>query len=701
MFAELPLNHLGYSLEYVDIASLGPDSVLGSDVAAVITWFERPPTGMAAFVTWAAAARRDGEDPGGVKFIALGELGVQAAAVETEILASYLARLGIEESGPASRLGLWSRIDASDPAMIGFECDYLVTAGLAPTVRAGLDATSHLRVEFRAGSGMATDLVVTSDRGGYAASEALVRTDDFGFSRWIIDPFAFFERILGTGLRPVPDVTTLNGRRVYFSTIDGDGWTTPAPSASFEDTPVLGGQIVLEQMIQSFPDLPATLALVSGDLDETLGGPLAGRGASLARAAFAQQQIEIASRTRTAPARWSFYSDYRRDEELAIVERLARSRSPEERSLVGGAVSRFGQAFVTGDGAYPGQGDGAPRRYTREPFDLSSEIGGSLAEVGALGPDGTSAAILIWSGDALVFDSALTTVRETRAMAMGGGGGLMDATSPSITGLTPITAPVGAERQIYDALSGDAAFTDFWSRPVYGFLRLARTLEATDTPRRLKPYQLSYSAYSALQFGLRNAVLTNLASVDQEPVIPVHASDYVGMAAGFSGMRITEAGDLLWRIEDREGIQTLRFDDAEEASLDLARSAGVLGARREGETLYVALDPSADSPVLALTGSTEAEAPAAGDVFSLDNSRWKIRGATRTECSVTFAAAGFGRGEMTWQVPRPGSYRIEITESAGADPIFWEVLTAADDRVVSATLPPIATGSVLVALSGC
>ncbi|MFV0474855.1 MAG: hypothetical protein ACK5MQ_11720, partial [Pikeienuella sp.] len=48
-FLELPLNHLGYIIEYHDIAAGAPPARLSADTAAVATWFQAPLANVAAY----------------------------------------------------------------------------------------------------------------------------------------------------------------------------------------------------------------------------------------------------------------------------------------------------------------------------------------------------------------------------------------------------------------------------------------------------------------------------------------------------------------------------------------------------------------------------------------------------------------------------------------------------------------------------
>src|SRR5438034_1255561 len=57
--------------------------------------------------------------------------------------------------------------------------------------------------------------------GGSARVDASYQQLEAFRTRWWINPFAFFEAALGLEDWPRPDVTTLNGRRLFYSHIDG------------------------------------------------------------------------------------------------------------------------------------------------------------------------------------------------------------------------------------------------------------------------------------------------------------------------------------------------------------------------------------------------------------------------------------------------------------------------------------------------
>jgi hypothetical protein len=98
---------------------------------------------------------------------------------------------------------------------------------------------------------------------------------------------------------------------------------------------------------------------------------------------------------------------------------------------------------------------------------------------------------------------------------------------------------------------------------------------------------------------------------------------------------------------NRGALNTIRFDNAAALDVDADRSSGVLGTRLTGTTLYVSLEPTADAPLLVLRDRA-AGLPAKP---LLVDSRWDISGMRTERGTMTFHAAGFGPGDMTFRMP--------------------------------------------------
>jgi len=105
-----------------------------------------------------------------------------------------------------------------------------------------------------------------------------------------LDPFGFFQNAFVDRPAPIPDVTTLSGRRIYFSHIDGDGWNNVSQIESYRDRRQISAQVVLDKLIAPYPDLPVTVGVIGANVDERYGQVEASR--RVAEALFALPQVE-------------------------------------------------------------------------------------------------------------------------------------------------------------------------------------------------------------------------------------------------------------------------------------------------------------------------------------------------------------------------------------------------------------------------
>lgn len=682
-FLELPLNHLGYVVEYLDVAKGAPPARLGSDVAAVATWFQDAPADVGAYEAWAAAAE---SECGSLRWLALGNPGAGKYGADTPERSAFLARLGIEAAGPDLHVGAFARPAKADPEIIGYEGDFVVDPGVYRPVRALPGAKAHLSLALGEGAPEpAIDLLVEGPGGIYAHGSAVAASDPrTGAAFWVADPFRLIGLLLGDRLRPIPDVTTLNGRRLFFATIGSEGWLATPPALNFGQDPGIAAEILYERSVVPFDDLPQTVAVIAGDLE-----------APMARAAaerlFALNQVQIGSSGDSGIRNWRFFEreDPARE---ARIEEVAASPGDAADGLVSLAVRNLEGAFAAADRAASG-----PRKYSGAPFDLDGETTGAIAALERLAPPGKTVSAYVWSGDARPFADAQARVRRAGYPAIGGGGGTYNRFRPSLMNLWPFAAATGSELQVYDALSGDGAYTGFWTKPMHGFHMLAQTVEATENPQRLKPFHLSYSARSTIDFATRSAVLKALELARTGPFIPVAAADYVRIVEGFATFRAMPDGPNRWRILNRGELQTLRFDGAAAMALDMEASQGVLGARRKGDALYVALSPAAPEPLVALTGGGGGAMRRDPGRFGLIESRLEIEDLEETACGIAFRARGWGAGAMTWAAAPSRSYRFTVEGGAAARDA--EVSSGADGRL-RLVFPPLQGQSVLARLEG-
>jgi hypothetical protein len=481
---------------------------------------------------------------------------------------------------------------------------------------------------------------------------------------------------------PIPDATTLSGRRMWFSHIDGDGWNNVSYIEEYRDKPTVAAGVVLLDLIAPYPDLPVAVGVIGADVDERYGTPEAGRQA--ARELFALPQVEIASHTYSHPYQWSFFESYDRK----LEERLIGPDETEWKAVLGDRLRRIAQRILPGLVHKPSEsevkvaGDDPPRAYSEFPFDLDQEIRGSITAAEEFAPEGKHATLYLWSGGAEPFAAAIAATRRLGVRNLNGGDSRFDPDFPSISYVSPLSRVVGSERQIYAGDANDYIYITDGTGREHGFLNLDATIKQTESPRRLKPVDVYYHMYAGERPAQLAAVRHHLDAARQAEVTPIFASHYAAIADGFFSTEITALGEDSWLIAHRGALQTVRFEDADNLAVDFGRSIGVIGQRRLGAALYVALDEAFDQIIVALAPRSQSRTDdavrrAQNTAPYLIEGRWAFRDMRRRDCGFSVMAKGFGSGQMTWGGLRPGLYHVYARNT---ERTIWEdELEVSDD----------------------
>ena len=690
-FAELPLNYLGYRVVYQDVNSKLPDAATLGRYRGVVTWFVEPLRRPDSVVEWLDQATERG-----LKLVILGEVAPPDSGWLLPAINRVLGRIGLEHTGEYVDLTWRAFVVDQNSEMLGFERPIDKSLPGFPVLRVkGLDVETHLTIEGpTAGGRTQAALVATSPGGGYASQNYTVyyepNTDRV---RWTLNPFQFFKRALGPERFPVPDTTTLSGRRIYFSHIDGDGWNNLTEIEGHRAAQRLSAEVVAREAIQPYPDLPVSVGLIAGDIDLELGGNPAAR--TVARHLFALPQVEVASHTYTHPYNWQFFETYDRQAELLKIEQyLPPDLTARERLTRG--ILKLAKKELPADrfDKYVASTDDLPRTYLRKPFDLDIEVARALKVSESLAPAGKRAKVYLWSGDTTPFPDAIRAVRTAGAVNLNGGDSRLDREFPSTAYVPPISRPAGGERQIYSGNSNENTYTNDWTGPYYGYFMLEHTLANTEKPRRLKPFNLYYHMYSGEKTAALASVKYFLDMARKSPVLPTTASHYAQIANDYFGTEIEQVDLFSWAITSRGTLQTIRFDTADQLAVDHARSSGVLGSNRHEGGLFIALDPAVSRSIVTLRSRVEEAAASNDHPASLVESRWMMTGFERDGCGFHVQAQGFGAGDMVWQTPvrrgfvvsaeRSGQKLFEATTWSNAEGILR--LAIAADAIEPLTL---------------
>ncbi len=677
-FADMPLNYFGFTLTYWDVNTEFPSTERIANTRGIITWFRRAPP--ASFYDWAQRAVASG-----VRMVVIGNSGLPSGNTPLADANKVFAEIGFGLSGASVDITYSARVLHRDD-LIGFERPLDPVLPAFPIVGTfGHDVSSHLILEHREGSMvLASSVVLTSNRGGFAANGYFVYEEPgTGRTKWIVDPFAFFQKAFGVDMMPIPDVTTLSGRRMWFSHIDGDGWNNVSSVESYRDKPTIASIVILRELIAPYPDLPVAIGVIGADVDERYGTPEAARQA--ARELYALPQVEVATHSYTHPYQWSFFENYDR----RLEERLIGPDENEWKAVVGDRMRKWARRLFPGllrKSSDVAEGkfieEDPPRAYSEFPFDLDQEIRGAIAASEEYAPEGKRGTLYLWSGGAEPFEGAIARTRRLGLRNLNGGDSRYDADYPSISYLSAISRVAGAERQIYAANANDFIYTTDGGGRDHGFLHLEATIRSTENPRRLKPINVYYHMFAGEKTAQLEGVRHHLDSARQAQVTPVAASHYAAIADGFFSTQISALGETTWLIRNRGALQTVRFDDVADFSVDFGRSVGVIGQQRKGTTLYVALDEAREEAIVALEPTAGASANTHAP-FLIDG-RWTFRDLRRRDCGFNVMAKGYGTGQMNWGGLKPGTYQISAFDTK--DRSWEEVAEVGDDGILALTV---------------
>jgi hypothetical protein len=537
-----PLNYLGYDVEYADANGPLPNDITPDRYAGVVAWFQGDDLrDTSAWRNW-VEARIEAHVP--VAF--MGQFGFDAEQDDGTAL-DLLAVAG-PFNDPV-------QIVSRDP-MIGFEIDPKPGPRDLTGVQVGAASRSLLRVR----SGNATlDEVAITPWGGYAMNPyTIVSLNGIGQERWAIQPIAFLTAALRLQPMPAPNVTTENGRRLFMTHVDGDGF---ASRAEFPG-PDYSGEALYQQIFTRYK-IPMTLSVIEGEVGPTgLYPKISPRLEEIARKMFALPYVDIGTHTYSHPFEWE-------NVDAKTGERIDR----------GGA----------GDTAFS-------LNIPNYTFNIDREITGSIDYINSrLAPPGKKTVILQWPGNC---EPPAIVVRKVYAAGVNninGGDTVITKSANSWTNIAPIGVDKGpGAYQVYAPNQDENVYTNDWLGPFYGFTRVLETFDLTDKPLRFKPIDLYYHMYSGTKVASLRALDQIFSAVLKEPVLPVRVTDYAHKVLDWRSFAVARAvapadgagsAATNWIVRGDGEVRELRAPSG--SVPDLRASAGVTGYQVGADGTYI------------------------------------------------------------------------------------------------------------------
>lgn len=673
---DLPLNYLGLKLEYIDLQQPLPDLSNRNDVLGILCWLPgnynvaRP----TVLVRWLLQNIEEGKKA----FIT-----EHPSISSVDISSKLYEKFGLEPNMTWPGYSYLYQIHYQDP-IYDFERPLpLVLPDFSGVSLTKPDTRVLLSIAERADPDTVIPINVVTDAGFYGDADFILFKEFQGdgyIKKWFLNPFALFKLAFTPADMPIPDPSTIAGRRAYFSHIDGDGWnnqTLVADSHAIQK--ILCPEIILDQIIKPNPDLPVTVGPIAANLDLNWNG--SEDSEKLARLLFEIPHVEVGCHTYSHPYDWRFFENYIPQNEIPYLSRYSTTtwqitpigeirkvlqqretfyKVEEEKtgkpppSTEVSAASLYNPHFFT------------PRAYATKPFDLKLDIFGAIREIDRFAPPPKKVLVYQWSGNTLTWKKAINMTVEADVRNINGGDPRFDFLRPSYTYLCGLARRLGKETQVLTCSANENVYTDGWIKNYYAQFTLPTTLEWSETPLRVKALNLYYHMYSGERIPSLSALKKNIDYIKTQQIAPIPTSLYCDAVDGFFSSEISSLGEKKWQIQKRGRLQTFRFDHAAFESVDFTQSQGIIGQKHYQGSLYVYLDGNHENPVIALKETDISYAEPDADRAYLIDSRWRVWGLEFVgPAAFSFQTSGFGPGEALWKVPEEGIYKVKLMTPSG------------------------------------
>jgi uncharacterized protein (TIGR01370 family) len=505
-YGTMPLNYLGYSVEYLDDRSTLPAEPLTGRYAGIVVWLDNA-IGKQGNVLSAWLKK---QIDAGVPVVVLGECEFLFENIDNKQLGVQFTNASDEHTSV--------HIAHRDP-LIGFEMQPI--PGRSSFFSLHVQSGKPL-LTLANDRGETQDAVALTSWGGYALNPYVINeltsiTNNAGpkdtgdNQRWVINPIEFLKRALKLPEMPVPDATTESGRRMLMVHMDGDGFVS---KGEFPGSPY-SGEVLLEQILKKYP-LPSTISVIEGEVAPD--GLYPAQSAALekiAREIFALPQVEIGSHSYSHPFQWQKAVSNPEDEDYHL---------------------------------------NLPN-YT---FDLQKEIPGSISYIESrLAPPGKKVMTFLWTGNCNVGADALELANHIGVLSMNGGETTITRSFPTLALVGPLGVWKKNYFQVYAPNQNENVYTNNWLGPFYGFERVIETFELTDAPHRLKPIDIYFHSYSASKPASLRALDRVFKWAMGQETTPVHVSDYIRKVLDFNSMVVARTHDG-WLVRGAGYMNELR-----------------------------------------------------------------------------------------------------------------------------------------------
>lgn len=568
--SHIVLNYFGYKIRLLNLYSESlPDEKEMKDYAAVFSWFETSAVpDPDSYVIWMEKQAKAGK-----KIILFGNTGVESDYKTGEWLhpglkIRLMGLVGLEYRGNYHNAGSKVKLESYDEDMVGFE--YMPRTPVSDyewLVPRHEDVKTWTSISYEDLPNSESSIVVTSPTGAYVRSSfALFSETESPYRlKWILNPFRFFKEVLPEAF-PVPDPTTKNGKRVFYSHIDGDAFHSPSRA----DLSKLSSEKVLD-ILEKYPRIPVGVSFIIAEIaPEALGNQ---RRIESARKIAALPNVELGTHTYNHPYKWRG-----KDRTLAYHPPY---KNKDKTSY-----------------DYDHKHGGGTKKVPQGPFDYNYEIMESVRYINQnIAPAGKKVMAVYWTGDTNPPPDVFEILEKNNLLNINGGDSIMDPHLPSYSNTSSWVRPAGKHWQVHSSQSNENLFTGLWTRDFNGFENLLITFKNTDSPRRIAAANCYYHFYTGERVASIRALEKIYDWAMKQELSMVFPSEYIQMVNGFVSARVVKLSDSRFQILDRGQLNNFRIDDQ---GVDIDASIGVVSVDEFNGSNYISLDPDVPYPIIEL-----------------------------------------------------------------------------------------------------
>jgi len=520
--AEVILNHLGCVVDYWDLKHGMPDEKFMKKYLGVIQLFYGEFTKQPEqYFQWAIQQLASNK-----RFVILGDAGNSEYDTAMTLKNEFYNRLGFTGEGDWTDDVTKIELVFRDSKMVEFERNLAYEVNLYAKYQSTKPQNKiYLRLKRNDIPNSESDLIITTPNGGFASFPYVIFEDPVTFKKkWRLNPFLFFEEGFGLEDTPKPDVTTLNGSRIWCSHIDGDAMV----SATQIKANTICGEIIRDKIIKKYK-WPISVSVVVSEVENNQ------KSIKIARSIFQIPWVEAASHSYSHPFYWAENYDNQ---------------------------DRYANPHLAIAG------------YT---FDIKEEIVGSVKYINdTLLPASKRVKQFFWTGNCEPTPEALKLCKEIKIKNINGGETLFDNDHLSYTSVSPIATVVGRYRQVYAPNVNENIYTNDWLGPFNSYQFVLQTFKNTESPIRIKPINIYYHFYSGEKWASLNALREVLDKTINQDVAPIFISEYLAIVDGFHTAQIEKITSASWKIKNYGHCTTMRFDHTQKYP-DFKNSSNVIG----------------------------------------------------------------------------------------------------------------------------